>query len=78
MSRDGWLPPGVTDNDVDMSAPDYWEWEDQQRRKDEPETMLNELQEGFRWLATNGCRKEAKALWIEIGIALRWLDRMDK
>jgi hypothetical protein len=25
MSRDGYLPPGVTDRDVDMSAPDYWE-----------------------------------------------------
>jgi hypothetical protein len=25
MSRDGYLPPGVTEKDVDESAPDYWE-----------------------------------------------------
>jgi hypothetical protein len=25
MSRDGYLPPGCTERDVDMSAPDYWE-----------------------------------------------------
>jgi hypothetical protein len=25
MSRDGYLPPGCTELDVDRSAPDYWE-----------------------------------------------------
>jgi DnaJ-class molecular chaperone len=25
MSRDGWLPPGVTDDDIDREAPGYWD-----------------------------------------------------
>lgn len=24
-SRDGWLPPGVTDQDIDEAAPGYWD-----------------------------------------------------
>ena len=27
MSRDGLLPPGCTEKDVDMAAPGYWEGE---------------------------------------------------
>jgi hypothetical protein len=28
MSKDGWLPPGVTDRDIDEASPGYWEAND--------------------------------------------------
>jgi hypothetical protein len=86
MSRDGYLPPGCTEKDVDEAAPGYWdepmewqndqqraEWEEAQQRKDEAETRLREIEENFRWLCATGYQTEALAKWEELGIALRWL-----
>jgi hypothetical protein len=48
------------------------EWQDAQRRKDEPESRLRGIEYHFRWLCDNGYAEAAKEKWEEMGIALRW------
>lgn len=57
MSRDGYLPRGCTDRDVDMAAPGYYDdpkWEEEQRRIDLVENLQQWVEDYLTELLAHG------------------------
>jgi hypothetical protein len=52
------------------------DWQDAQRRKDEPENRLREIDEHFHWLWSNGYQEALKGKWQELGFALRLAEKL--
>ena len=56
MSKDGWLPPGVTDRMIDEASPGYWEEDDR-----EAERRVGEDLERMAMMAEQLCGMGYKA-----------------
>jgi hypothetical protein len=41
------------------------DWQDEQRRKDEPENRVHEIKEGLRYLEAMGMMQEVDEIWFE-------------
>lgn len=50
---------------VTPCSDDLHRWQDEQRRKDHPESLLNEIKESLRWLDANGYTQAVDDLWHE-------------
>ena len=62
MSRDGYLPPGCTEKDVDMSAPGYWD-----ERPDPVQEAMDYQEQQQREFEEHEYRRISRAMFYELG-----------